>query len=331
LRILLIENKVNHMKFKTVQFLDKKVPHLIFGSLTMAPMQRNIPSDEGGKIIAYAINKGIRWIDTAQLYGSYEHVRIGIEQSGINKNDLVISTKSAVKSYKEMNIAINEALEVMDLPFIDLFMLHAVRSVDDFRERDGAFQALLDAKEKGLIGAVGISTHSTQTALILAEEERIDWYHLMFNKKGVGLTDGTLEEQTCAVKKIKNRGARFYVMKPLGGGYLKEMAEEALTWVRDHHLVDAIALGMISEEEVDMNTNIFTGQPVSEDVRERLKAIEKKLFVFKALCIGCGECVKTCEQSAIHVEDKKAFVTEENCILCAYCVPACPKFALRII
>ncbi|MBN2658595.1 MAG: aldo/keto reductase [Spirochaetales bacterium] len=320
------------MKMKTVRFLEKEVPHLIFGSLTMAPLQRNMSPDEGGDIIAYALEKGIRWIDTAQMYGSYPHVLKGISLSGLDRDELVISTKSAVKSYEDMNRAIDEAMEEMNLDYIDLFLLHAVRSMEDFREREGALSALIEAKSRGRIGAVGLSTHSTRSALLLAEDNRIDWYHLMFNIRGTGLTDGTLEEQILAIEKIKARGAGFYVMKPLGGGYLKSMAEEALKWVKDHRLVDAVALGMMSREEVDMNIDVFSNRPVSDEIKDRLGTVDKKLFVFNALCIGCGKCEETCEQSAIAVNiDKIAVVIPEKCILCGYCVPVCPKFALRII
>lgn len=320
------------MDFKTVRFLNKEVPHLIFGSLTMAPLQRGLTVEEGGKVIAYALGKGLRWIDSAQMYGSHKHLRFGIEMSGLDREELVISSKSATKTYEEMNTALDEALEEMNLDYIDLFLLHAVRSPEDFEERQGALQALLDARDKGKIRAVGLSTHSTKGAALFAEDRRIDWYHLMFNKKGIGLTDGTLEEQTSVIEKIKARGAGFYVMKPLGGGYLKFMAEEALLWVKDHPLVDAVALGMMSCEEVDMNVNVFTGKPVSGEIRERLKGVEKKLFVFNSLCIGCGKCEETCEQSAIRVNgEKKAFVDKDKCILCGYCVPVCPRFALRII
>ncbi|MBI9099165.1 MAG: aldo/keto reductase [Spirochaetaceae bacterium] len=319
------------MNFKMIQFLGKEVPQLIFGSLTMAPLQRNMPAEEGGKIIAYALKKGLRWIDTAQMYGSYPHVRIGIEQSGINRDELVISTKSLCKTYKEMEEAINEAMDEMNITYIDLFLLHAVRSPEDFLDRSGALNALTEAKRLGKIGALGISTHSTICAGILSGDERLEWYHLMFNKKGTGLTDGTLDDQIKVIKEIKKRGARFYAMKPLGGGYLKGMAEEALKWVKDNPLVDAVALGMTSEEEVEMNIRVFTDQAVSEELSYRLSTIEKRLFVFNNLCIGCGECEKTCEQSAIFVKEGKALVSEENCILCGYCIPACPKFALRII
>ncbi len=320
------------MNFEEIDFLNKRVPKLIFGTLTMAPLQRNMPPEEGGKIIAHGIDLGLRWIDTAQMYGSYKHTRLGIEYSKIDRDKLVISTKSAVKSFNEMSDAINQALSELNTDYIDLFLLHAVRSIDDFKERAGAFEALLDAQKKGIIHSVGISTHSTVCARILATDKRINWFHLMFNKKGIGITDGTIEYQEETVKIIKENGGRVYAMKPLGGGYLKDSAEESLKWVKNHKLIDAVALGMTSIDELEMNTNIFKNLEVAKDLSDKLKSIKKTLFVFKNLCIGCNKCTEICEQNAINVKsDKKAEVDKQNCILCGYCVPVCPKFALRII
>lgn len=319
------------MNMKNVKFLDKEVPFLIFGSLTMAPLQRNLTPEAGGKVLASALQKGLRWIDTAQMYGSYPHVRKGIELSGIDRDQLVISTKSTCRSFEEMQAALDEAMAALDTGYLDLFLLHAVRSVEDYQDRQGALRALLEARQEGRVGCIGISTHSIHCADQLAEDERLDWYHLMFNKQGVGLTDGTLDEQTAVIEKIRKRGAQFYAMKPLGGGYLGKNAEAALTWVKDHPLVDAVALGMVTEEEVEMNINLFSGRPVDADLKVRLGNTKKELFVFTPICIGCKKCEQVCEQSSIRVVDGKAEVTKEKCILCGYCVPVCPKFALRII
>lgn len=319
------------MNFKTIRFLDKEVPELIFGSLTIAPLQRNMSIKEGGSIVAAAIKKGLRWIDTAQMYGSYPHVKYGIESAGVERDKLVLSTKSACKSYEEMQFAINEAMEELGTDYIDLFLLHAVRSLSDFENRKGAFRALVEAKQDKRIGLIGISTHSTECAKALSQEKQLDWYHLIFNKKGIGITDSTLDEQIEAVKLIKARGAKIYAMKPLGGGYLKKEAEDALKWVKNHPLIDAVALGMTSEDELEMNIKVFTNQIIPDELSSKLKKNEKKLFVFNPLCIGCGKCVEACEQKALALKAEKAYVNKEKCILCGYCVPSCPKFAIRII
>lgn len=319
------------MQLSMINFFGKQVPRLIFGSLTMAPLQRNLSPDEGGAVIAAALQHGLRWIDTAQMYGSYPHVRKGVEISGINREQLVISTKSTAKSFAEMDAAVDEALQELNVDCIDLFLLHAVRSADDFRGRDGALQALLEARQNGRVKSIGVSTHSISCAELLAADTRFDWYHLIFNSQGIGLTDGTLDQQIAVIKKIRQRGARIYAMKPLGGGYLAKDAEQALLWIKDHPLIDGVALGMMSKEEVEMNINLFAGLAVSHDLKDRLSQTEKKLFIFKPICTGCGACESSCEQSAIRVVDQKAEVIPEKCIRCGYCVPACPQFALRII
>ena len=319
------------MSFKLVKCGEKNVPSLIFGSLTMAPLQRNMTPTEGGKIIAAAIKRGIRWIDTAQMYGSYPHVRAGVESSGINRDELVISTKSTVKSYQDMKNAIEEALNELQTDYIDVFLLHAVRSYDDYIEREGALQALIEAKNKGIIYFPGASTHTIACAKAICSDEHLSWYHLIINHKGIGLTDGTIEEQQEIMKLIKKRGAGIYAMKPLGGGYLKNEAIYSLNWVKNHPNVDAVAIGMTSLEEVEMNCNLFEELETPAEIVEKLKNIEKKLFVFQPLCNGCGSCSKTCEQKAINVVNGKAVVTKDKCIICGYCVPSCPKFALRII
>lgn len=319
------------MNFKTLTVGNKEVPEFIFGSLTMAPLQRNLSVEEGGKIIAAAIEKGIRWIDTAQLYGSYAQIKRGIELSGINRDELVISSKSTHQTYEKMKAAIDEAFTALNTDYIDIFLLHSVRSADDFKERQGALDALIEAKKENKIGFIGISTHAMDCARAVAHDERLSWYHMIINYKGIGILDGTVEDQEAVMAEIKKRGAHIYAMKPLGGGYLKNDAEYAINWVRNHPSIDAVALGMTSLEELEMNVNVFQNKKTPVELVDKLKSIEKKLFIFTPLCNGCGSCEKTCDQNAITVVEGKAQVTPEKCMLCGYCVPSCPQFALRII
>ncbi|MDQ9815551.1 aldo/keto reductase, partial [Acinetobacter pittii] len=55
-----------------------------------------------------------------------------------------------------MRYAVREALEALDREYIDIFLMHEVRPGED---RTGAWQYLLEAKEAGLVKAIGISTH----------------------------------------------------------------------------------------------------------------------------------------------------------------------------
>jgi NAD-dependent dihydropyrimidine dehydrogenase PreA subunit len=95
--------------------------------------------------------------------------------------------------------------------------------------------------------------------------------------------------------------------------------------------VDAIAVGMKTEPEVEMNVRIFNDETVPADVLERARQAKKKLIIYHRLCKGCGSCVENCAQDALSIVDEKSVVDESKCILCGYCVEDCPVFCIRVI
>ena len=52
-----------------------QVSKICFGSLTMGPLQRNLSTFEGASLIEYAYERGVNFIDTAELYETYAHIR----------------------------------------------------------------------------------------------------------------------------------------------------------------------------------------------------------------------------------------------------------------
>ena len=59
---------------------------LLFGTLTMGPGQRDLPPERGGELICYAADKGVDFLDTAEYYHTYPHVREALKV----KRDLVV-------------------------------------------------------------------------------------------------------------------------------------------------------------------------------------------------------------------------------------------------
>ena len=45
-------------------------------------------------------------------------------------------------------------------------------------------------------------------------------------------------------------------------------------------------------------------------------------------CVGCGMCVKNCNNNGVHVVDGKARIDEDHCLGCGYCIAYCPKGAI---
>jgi len=191
--------------------------------------------------------------------------------------------------------------------------------------------ALLAAKEKGLIKAVGVSAHSVEGVRVAARHPEIEVIHPLINMVGMGIVDGTAEEMREAIRECREAGMFIYAMKALAGGNLVGRREEALRYVLDIAEMDAVALGMVTPAEAEWNLRFCSGQPIPTELAESTSRTSKRLNILEFVCTGCGSCVEHCENDALSVVDGKAKVDGERCILCGYCAPHCPQFCIRMV
>lgn len=125
-----------------------------------------IENNDVKQAIVDAVEIGYRHIDTAQAYENESGVGEGIKASGVNREDLFITTKLAaeVKSYEEAVSAINQSLETMDLDYIDMMIIHSPQPWKNFGDEDRYFEgnreawkALEEAYNEGKLRAIGLS------------------------------------------------------------------------------------------------------------------------------------------------------------------------------
>jgi len=305
-----------------------KVTEMCFGALPIGPLQANISVEKGAKLIRAALEKGINFIDTAEAYKTYPHIKKALE--GYNK-EVIIATKSSAKTYKEMEQSIKYALTSLNRTDIDIFLLHAARVTPSvFEERAGALQCLKDYKSKGIIRAIGISTHVVGVVRRAAEIKEIDIIFPIINKIGIGTVGGSIEDMIKAISEAYEAGKGLYAMKALGGGHLIDQLEEAFNFVRKIKGISSIAVGMVNQEELEVNLKIFNDEEILQELLTQKIKPSKRLFISR-FCKGCGTCVKACPNNALSLKNGKAVVDHKLCILCGYCNPVCPEFAIRLI
>jgi len=305
-----------------------KVTELCFGALPMGPLQANISIEEGAELIRAALERGINFIDTAEAYKTYPHIKKALE--GYNK-EVIIATKSSAKTYKEMEQSIKYALTSLNRTDIDIFLLHAAKVTPSvFEERAGALQCLKDYKSKGIIRAIGISTHVVGVVRRAVEIKEIDIIFPIINKLGMGIVNGSVDDMVKAISEAHKAGKGLYAMKALAGGHLIDQLEESFNFVRNIKGISSIAVGMVNQEELEINLKIFNDEKISQELLSQKIKPSKRLFIAR-ICKGCGTCVKTCPNNALTLENGKAVVDHKLCILCGYCNPVCPEFAIRLI
>jgi aryl-alcohol dehydrogenase-like predicted oxidoreductase/NAD-dependent dihydropyrimidine dehydrogenase PreA subunit len=305
-----------------------EVTEICFGCLPFGPLQKNLPVEEAAEVLSYGLDLGINFIDTAQMYKTYDHIKLALAK---RKDKPIIATKSTAAAYEDMEIAIKEALEGMGVEHLDIFHLHSAKAGTDlFEVRKGALECLKDYKKKGVIKTIGVSTHNVKLVEACADNDDIDVVFPLINKAGRGIINGTIEEMKNAISKCEQKGKGIYLMKALGGGTLIDDYEESMSYARNLSDNYSIAIGMISKEEVLYNVKYFNGEHDLDGIIKIRNC--KKVNVSQNVCTGCKTCVDKCHSGAISMgDDNKSFIDQSKCIQCGYCIAACPAFAIRMI
>lgn len=315
------------MTYKELGKTGLKVSQLCFGSLTISPLQKDFLPAKAGCIIKNAIAQGINFVDTAELYQNYEHIKSGINDC---KNSIILSSKSYAYTYDDMKLSIEKACREVGRDYIDIFSLHEQSSRLTLKGHQDALMCLVDAKQKGLIRAIGVSTHYIEVVRAASMIDEVDVIHPIINKSGLGIADGNKEDMLKAIEFAHYMGKGIYAMKALGGGHLAQDSEESLRWVLSLPCITSIAVGMHSIDEISANIAIFSGNKVAQDVVERLKNIKRYIYV-ESYCEGCGRCEEHCSIKAIKIIDGKAVISIDKCIRCGYCAAYCPHFCIKVV
>ena len=302
------------------------VSRICFGALTIGPLQRGLPLKEGVRVLNHAIDCGINFLDTADLYDTYPYIKEALRR----KPDMVIATKSYAYDTNTARETLDRALKGIGRDYIDFFLLHEQEGPLTLKGHEEALQFFIHQKEKGVIRGVGISTHFVAAVRAAAKMKEIDVIHPILNMRGLGIVDGTRQEMEDAIAQAKQAGKGIYIMKALGGGHLLKQYEKALDYIKAFPHADSIAIGMQRKEEVDANIGYFNNGQVDHDLRNRLSEYKRELIV-EYWCQGCGKCVERCGQAALFLRDGKAMVDHSKCVLCGYCGAECKELAIKVI
>ena len=302
-----------------------RVSRLCFGTLTMSPLQKGMSPEEGARLLVYAYERGVRFLDTADLYETYPHIRLALRSAP----DYVISTKAYCYDRKTAQEALERAFRGTGRDYIDLFMLHEQESLYTLRGHEEALNYLAEQREKGHIGAVGVSTHFIRCVRATARFPQIQVVHPLINRAGIGIQDGSREEMEDAIRTIRTRGVGVFAMKPLGGGHLMSDNRAALEYAVHSPLLDAVAVGMQSFAEIDANAAAFSETPADELLFPLSR--RKRHMMVHDYCEGCGRCAKRCRQKAIQIVDGRAQIDDGKCVFCGYCGRVCPQFCIKVV
>ena len=109
-----------------------------------------------------AINVGCRFFDTARAYGrGARETELGKFLTPKYRNEIILLSKSGAKNADDLNRDLETSLKELKTNYLDIYLLHNIVSIEDVdgRINEGVLDAMLKAKEQGMIKHIGFSGH----------------------------------------------------------------------------------------------------------------------------------------------------------------------------
>jgi len=180
--------------------------------------QALIDKNELSRLLLYALDCGINFWDTAFQYNTYPHIREALKQ--VSRKDVVLATKLTTANEKETIRDFNITLKDLSIDYVDVCLLHGVRTNTELQSRYGALSAMVKLKEEGKVRAVGLSSHGLSTLKAVLEMPEIDLVWARINYAGLNMDTDCLG--------IYDQMASIYWLKKC----VKLLPERVLRYIR---------------------------------------------------------------------------------------------------
>jgi len=281
------------------------VTRLGLGSIPIGAKECDYATAEA--VLNRALDLGINLVDTSWNYGQAEGF-IGRALSR-RRREFVLISKTGKRTREGARAELEHAMGLLQAEHLDAYMLHSVSRLSVWNEvmaRGGAYEALQQAKDEGLIGRIGISIHRDLRVMRNAiESGRFEIMMVAYN---------VLDQENTASEIIplaQERGISVLLMKVLGGGALVPTPEMGLTKQECHTVVrDCARYGLA-------NTNVTSALIGCGNVQE----VEQVVAAASMPAITREEQDRLVRQVG---RMKREFRYGQTCLRCHYCQP-CPN------
>ena len=242
------------------------------------PVQR-CDEDYAVRLLRAAYEGGINYFDTANAYTDSEK-KIGLALSDV-RDQIIISTKSAARDKAGVLAHIENSLRMMKTDYIDLFQFHQVTEVPDPNDPNGAYAGALEAKERGWIRHIGVTSHRVNIAEDCIASGLFETLQFPFSYI-------SSERDLALALKCKEADMGYIAMKGLAGGMLNN-ARACHAFMKSYDNVVPI-WGIQKLEELEQWLALAEEDP---DLDEELSAFirQERQELSGSFCRSCGYCM----------------------------------------
>jgi predicted aldo/keto reductase-like oxidoreductase len=199
-------------------------------------------------LLKFGFDQGQFFWDTADAYKTHFHVNQALKS--IPREKVTILTKTDVHTAAEMKKDLDRYRQELGTDYIDIVLLHAVRSPKWPVELKGVMDVLSEAREKGIIRTHGASVHSLEALQLAAKTPWCKVQLQCINVAGVRMDTTNTAAVISAMRESKAAGKGVIGMKILGEGRLRHRADEALRFALGLDCLDCFTIGAANRGEL---------------------------------------------------------------------------------
>lgn len=342
-------------------FQGKKLSALGLGCMrlpTLAEQPEVIDEEKTAQMVAYALEQGINYFDTAWGYhnGNSETV-MGKILSRYPRESYYLATKFPGFSPENMTKVqeiFEQQLKKCQTDYFDFYLFHNVaeKNIDGFtNEKYGVHRYLMEQKKAGRIRHLGFSTHGSRATI----RRFLDTYgeDLEFCQIQLNYLDWDLQNAKAKVALLNERSIPVWVMEPVRGGRLASLPQEdmetlnalrpgatapewAFRFLQGVPGVTVTLSGMSNFQQLQENIATYSQEkPLNAQEREALSQIAQEMIRSNAVpCTACSYCTERCPQGLPIPELIKQYNEHiaptsvpgpQDCLGCHNCEIVCPQ------
>lgn len=240
------------------------------------------------QVVDAFFNVGGNYIETARSYGSgASEEKLGRVLEG-RRDQVILASKSGKRDGDGIRRELEASLKALRTDHIEFYFFHGVNSIadlDTITGQGGALDALLKAKDEGLIRGLGFSSHRPPQ-LYLEAIRRLPLSVIL-------IWDNYLEEQWIpeiqqqVYPLSREKGVGITAMKPLADGFLYRSPEPALRYALGSGS-EVLICGMNTVDHVYAAAAALAKGPA--DVAERAAILKDAPELGNYVCRQCGGC-----------------------------------------
>lgn len=246
-----------------------------FGAL---PIQR-VDFETAKAILRRAYEAGINYFDTAYVYSDSED-KIGYALSDVREN-IILSTKVWATDYAGAREQLETSLRRMKTDYVDLIQFHNPAKMPDPNDENGAYRAMAEAKEKGLVRHIGITNHRLEVARQAIESGYFETLQFPYSYL-------SSPAEFDLAERCRTADMGFICMKALSGGLLTNARAVRAFFSRHDNVVPIY--GIQSLEELEQWIELENNVPAYDDAIAAVIEKDRKELA-GAFCRGCGYCM----------------------------------------